>query len=76
MLKKNLGMSDRVIRWILAVLIAIVYFTGLLTGIVGTILLVLAVAIAITGSIGWCPVYLPFGLNTYVSKQAKKDEKY
>lgn len=68
-------MSDRVIRWVLAVLIAMAYFTGLITGIVATILIVLAVAIAITGSIGWCPVYLPFGLNTYVSKKDKKGVK-
>jgi hypothetical protein len=72
LLKKNLGNSDRIIRWILAILITIAYFTGLITGIVGTILLVLAVVIAITGSIGWCPIYLPFGLNTYVSNKAKQ----
>lgn len=58
---------------VLAVLIAIAYFTGMITGIVATILIVLAVAIGITGSIGWCPVYLPFRLNTYVSKKAKKE---
>jgi len=68
-------MSDRVIRWVLAVLIAIAYFTGLITGIVATILIILALAIAITGSIGWCPVYLPFGLNTYVSKKDKQEAK-
>jgi len=65
-------MSDRVIRWELAILIAIAYFTGLIAGIVGTILIILALVIAITGSIGWCPVYLPFGLNTYVSKKNKE----
>lgn len=75
MLKKNLGVSDRVIRIVLAVIIVIAYFTGLLTGVVATILIVLAAAIGITGSIGWCPVYLPFGLNTYVSKKAKKDSE-
>jgi len=69
-LKKNLGMSDRVIRVVLA--IAIAYFTGLVTRIVATTLIVLAAAIVITGSIGWCPVYLPFGLNTYVSKKDRE----
>lgn len=65
-------MSDRVIRVVLAIAIAIAYFTGLVTGIVATILIVLAAAIAITGSFGWCPVYLPFGLNTYVPKKDKE----
>lgn len=71
-MKKNLGTSDRVIRLVLAVIIAVTYLAGFLHGIIGTILLVLAGIITITGLIGWCPVYAPFGLNTCKVKQSKK----
>jgi len=71
-LKKNLGTFDRVIRLVIAVIIAIAYLSGWLHGIIGTILLVLAGIITITGLIGWCPIYAPFGLNTCKVKEIKK----
>lgn len=63
-MKKNMGMADRVIRSIIAVLIAILYFTNVISGTLGLILLILACVFLLTSMISFCPLYAPFGLNT------------
>jgi len=67
-MKKNMGNTDRIIRTLVAVVIAGLYFTGTLTGLVGTILLVLAVVFAATSLISFCPLYTIFGLKTNSDK--------
>lgn len=61
---QNMGPADRIIRLAIVVIIAILYYTGVITGTVATILGIIAVAFLVTGLIGWCPMYLPFGLST------------
>lgn len=63
-MKKNMGTIDRIIRLFVVVVIAILYYMGQLTGLVATILGIVAVAFLITGVLGWCPGYLPFGIST------------
>lgn len=63
-MKKNMGTIDRVIRLAVVAVIAALYFAGQLSGLVGIILGVVAVAFLVTSLIGWCPLYLPFGLST------------
>jgi hypothetical protein len=63
-MKKNMGTSDRVIRLLVVVVIAVLYFMGQLTGLAVTILGIVAVAFLITSIVGWCPGYLPFGIST------------
>lgn len=63
-MKKNMGMADRVIRSVIAVVIAILYFAGILTGIWGLILLILACVFLLTSMVSFCPLYLPLGINT------------
>ncbi len=63
-MKKNMGGIDRIIRIIVAILIAILYFTDVLTGTLGVVLLVLAGIFLLTSFISFCPLYLPFGLST------------
>lgn len=61
---KNMGNADRAIRTLLAVLVAYLYFTGRVGGALGAILLVFAVAFAVSSFIGWCPAYQLFGFST------------
>jgi DUF2892 family protein len=68
-MKKNMGSADRIIRIILAVLIAALYFTNILTGIVGIVLMGLAVIFVLTSFVSFCPLYLPFGLRTIGQKK-------
>lgn len=59
-----MGNADRIIRSIIAVVIAVLYFTGVIPGTLGIVLLVLAVVFLLTSFISFCPLYLPFGLST------------
>jgi len=67
-MKKNMGTIDKVIRILVAVVLAILFFTNVITGILGIILLVLAGVFVLTSLISFCPLYWPFGINT-VSKK-------
>jgi len=68
-MKKNMGVTDKIIRLIVVAVIAVLYFTGQITGTAAIILGIIAVAFLVTSLIGWCPSYVPFGIST------KKEEK-
>ena len=63
-MKGNMGIVDRVIRIALAIVVAVLYFTKQLSGTTAIILGILAVVFVITGIVGVCPLYLPFGIST------------
>jgi len=63
-LNQNMGTLDRIIRLVIASLIAVLYFTGNLSGLAAIILGILAVIFVATSLISFCPLYLPFGLST------------
>lgn len=61
---KNMGVADRVIRILIALAIATLYFTHHLSGTLAIVLEVVAIVFVVTSFLGWCPGYLPFGLST------------
>jgi len=63
-MKPNMGTADRIIRVIVAAVFAYLYFSGVVTGTLGIILLVLGVVFLVTSVISFCPLYLPFKINT------------
>lgn len=63
-MKKNMGGADRVIRVIIAAIIAVLYFTKVIPGTLGIVLLALAGIFVLTSLISFCPLYAPFGINT------------
>jgi Na+(H+)/acetate symporter ActP len=63
-MKKNMGTADRVLRTILAVVVAILYFAGQISGTAAVILGILAVIFLLTSAVGFCPLYAPFGIST------------
>ncbi len=63
-MKKNMGTADRVLRAILAVVVAILYFAGQISGTAAVILGILAVIFLLTSAVGFCPLYAPFGIST------------
>ena len=67
-MKQNMGTEDRIIRLAAAVVVAILYFTNVISGTVGIILGILAVVFVATSFVGTCPLYLPFGLSTRRNK--------
>ena len=63
-MKKNMGNLDRLIRGMLAATIGALYFKGVVTGLLGTILLILAVVFVLVSLVGFCPLYALFGFRT------------
>lgn len=63
-MKQNVGNIDRIVRILVAVIFAYLYFGGIVTGTLGLVLLVLAVVFTATAALGFCPLYLPFKLST------------
>lgn len=63
-MKENMGTADRVIRTVIALVIVALLLTGRLSGTLGIILGIVAVAFLITSAFARCPSYLPFGIST------------
>lgn len=70
-MKKNMGSTDKVIRIVIAAIIAVLYFTDNISGTLGIVLLVLAGVFVLTSFISFCPLYAPFGLSTCKIKEKK-----
>ncbi|MEI6122566.1 MAG: DUF2892 domain-containing protein [Bacteroidota bacterium] len=67
-MKTNMGIVDRVIRVLIAVVVTILYFTGVVSGTLAIVLLVLSGVFILTSIVGICPLYMPFGIKTNKSK--------
>jgi hypothetical protein len=63
-MKKNMGTADKVIRILIAIVITALYFTGYIPGVLGILLIALAVIFVVTSLVSFCPLYLPFGIST------------
>lgn len=59
-----MGTADRLIRTFVALIVAVLYFTGIISGVTATVLGVLAIVFLLTSLVGTCPLYLPVGLST------------
>jgi hypothetical protein len=67
-MKINMGSADRIIRLTIAVVLGILYFTKIITGTLGTILLVVSIFFLVTSLISFCPGYTILGFNTCKKK--------
>ncbi|NEN24261.1 DUF2892 domain-containing protein [Cryomorpha ignava] len=67
-MKKNMGGADRIIRIIIAIVVGILYWQGIIAGTLAYVLLAFAVIFLITSFINFCPLYRLFGVNTCPKK--------
>ena len=67
-MKKNMGSADKSIRIIIALAIAALYYFNVIEGTIAYVLMALALVFLLTSFISFCPLYLPFGLNTCKKK--------
>jgi hypothetical protein len=67
-MKNNMGSTDKIIRVIVAIIFSVLYFTQTVTGTLGIILLVVGGVFLLTSVISFCPLYVPFGINTCKKK--------
>ncbi len=63
-MKKNMGSMDRIIRTIIAATIAVLFFTNVISGTLGVVLLALAGIFLFTSLVSFCPLYTLVGLST------------
>ena len=61
---RNMGTADRVIRVLLAIVVAILYVIGMISGTVAVVLGLVAVVFVVTSAMAFCPAYLPFKVST------------
>ena len=59
-----MGAIDKAVRLFLVALIAVLYFTHMISGLAAIILGIFAVVFLLTSLVGTCPLYLPFGIST------------
>jgi hypothetical protein len=63
-MKKNMGTTDKIIRLIIAAILAVLYFTGTVTGTIGIVAAIVAAVLVMTTLTGFCGLYTLFGINT------------
>lgn len=63
-MQKNMGKTDRSVRILFALIVAILYFTNVITGTLALILGIVSVILLATAAIGFCPMYIPFRIST------------
>jgi len=59
-----MGTADRIIRFIVAVVIIGLYLNGTVSGTAGIILLILSGVFVLTSFLSFCPLYKPLGIST------------
>ena len=63
-MKKNMGSTDKIIRILIALVIGVLCYTETISGTTAIVLGAFAIIFLITSFISFCPLYLPFGINT------------
>lgn len=63
-MKLNMGSPDRIVRILIAVIIAVLLFANVLQGAVAVILGIIAIIFIVTSVIGFCPLYVLLGMST------------
>jgi len=61
---KNMGSADRIVRTLIAIVAIYLYFSGIVTGVVGIVLIVLSSIFLLTSLISFCPLYRLIGVKT------------
>ena len=69
-MKQNVGTTDKSIRVLMAIVIAILYFIDVISGTLAIILGIIGVALVITSLFSFCPAYAILKMST-----AKKETK-
>lgn len=68
-MKANMGGTDRIIRILIAVVAAVLYFSGTISETIGIVAMVIAGIFLLTSLISFCPLYTILGINTCSAKR-------
>ncbi len=74
-MKKNMGTIDKILRVIIAIVIAALYYMDLIvSNTLSAIILFVAAILLITSLLNFCPLYLVLGINSCSSDKEISDE--
>lgn len=65
-----MGSTDKIIRILIALVVVVLYWQGIIPGTLGIVLLALAAIFVFTSLVSFCPLYLPLGINTCKKKES------
>ncbi|WPP49706.1 YgaP family membrane protein [Catalinimonas niigatensis] len=68
-MKRNMGNADRIIRTVIAMIVAALIISGTFTGVWAIVLGVFAAVFLLTSLVSFCPLYTLLGLNTCIIKK-------
>lgn len=63
-MNKNVGSTDKIIRLVIALVLAGLFYTGTISGTLGIVALVAAVILMVTSLVNFCPLYAMLGFNS------------
>ncbi|WP_282044404.1 YgaP family membrane protein [Winogradskyella flava] len=63
-MKKNMNNTDKAIRILIAVVVALLYYFNIIEGTLAYVLMGIAIILLITSLINFCPLYRVFGIST------------
>ncbi len=66
---KNMSNTDRLIRLAVALVVAGLYFGGIISGTAALVLGIVAIIFAATSLVNFCPLYRIFGISTFLIKR-------
>ncbi|RLD39975.1 MAG: DUF2892 domain-containing protein [Bacteroidetes bacterium] len=69
-MKKNMGIFDRILRVVLAIIVAILIYMETLTGTAAIVLGIIAGVFLLTSLVGFCGLYSLLGFNTCAVKKS------
>ncbi|MFO7613871.1 MAG: DUF2892 domain-containing protein [Bacteroidales bacterium] len=67
-MKKNVGSIDKIIRYLIAAIIIILFFTNVISGTFGIIGLIVAGILIVTSLVSFCGLYSVLGISTCKTK--------
>jgi len=59
-----MGSTDQIVRVVIALIVGVLFFTKVISGILGIVLLVVAAVFVLTSVVSFCPLYTIFGIRT------------
>ncbi|MBN2892470.1 MAG: DUF2892 domain-containing protein [Bacteroidales bacterium] len=70
-MKHNINTVDRLIRIVISIILAVLFFAGIVEGTLGIIFLIMSAVALVTGLFKFCFVYAIFGIKTCKDEECK-----
>lgn len=67
-MKKNMGNTDKGIRVLIALVVALLYYNDTIGGTLAYVLMGISIVLLVTSLINFCPLYKVLGINTCKTK--------